>query len=130
MKNSGSSGRREMVEGEDINYYDVDVEVEWGIVLTELKQPMMLMLVVLMVMMVRWIIIIVIIIHKARPWDAGIWSQRKKNCAPARRNQAEAHVDVVGLAAAATDEGSKVLGVLRRLRVVNDLSSVEIEKIM
>ena len=23
-----------------INYYDVDVEVEWGIVLTELKQPM------------------------------------------------------------------------------------------
>ena len=40
MKNSGSSGRREMVEGEDINYYDVDVEVEWGIVLTELKQPM------------------------------------------------------------------------------------------
>ena len=37
MKNSGSSGRREMVEGEDINYYDVNVEVEWGIVLTELN---------------------------------------------------------------------------------------------
>ena len=54
----------------------MDVEVEWGIMLTELKQPMML-LVVLMVMMVRWIIIIiVIIIHKERPWDAGIWSQR------------------------------------------------------
>ena len=31
-------------------------------------------------------------------------AKRKNNCAPARRDQAEAHVDVVGLAAAATDE--------------------------
>ena len=54
----------------------------------------------------------------------------KKTLRSSKANQAEAHMDVVGLAAAATDEGSKVLGVLRRLRVVNDLSSVEIEKIM
>ena len=61
-----------------------------------------------------------IIIHET----IGTQGQRaeRKSCAPARRNQAEAHVDVVGLAAAATDEGPKVLGAIRRLRVVNDLS--------
>ena len=31
-------------------------------------------------------------------------AKRKNYCAPARRDQAEAHVDVVRLAAAATDE--------------------------
>ena len=36
--------------------------------------------------------------------DAGEESQEEDNCAPARRDQAEAHVDVVRLAAAATDE--------------------------
>ena len=53
--------------------------------------------------------------------DTGTRAERK-SCAPARRDQAEAHVDVVGLAAAATDEGPKVLGTIRWLRVVNDLS--------
>ena len=37
-------------------------------------------------------------------------------------------MDVVGLAAAATDEGPKVLGAVRMLRVVNDLSWWKFEK--
>ena len=45
-----------------------------------------------------------IIIHRQYHRDAGEESQEEVNCAPARRDQAEAHVDVVGLAAAATDE--------------------------
>ena len=45
-----------------------------------------------------------IIIHRQYHRDAGEESQEEDSCAPARRDQAEAHVDVVGLAAAATIE--------------------------
>ena len=47
---------------------------------------------------------------------------RKEKLRSSKAIQAEAHVDVVGLAAAATDEGPKVLVATRRLREVNDLS--------
>ena len=49
--------------------------------------------------------------------DTGTKIREKKLRSSKARNQAEAHVDVVGLAAAATDEGPKVLGAIRWLRV-------------
>ena len=44
-----------------------------------------------------------------------------KSCAPARQNQAEAHVDVVGLAAAASMKDQRCQGETMDLGVEDDL---------
>ena len=53
-----------------------------------------------------------------------------KSCAPARQNQAEARVDVVGLAAAAPMKDQRCQGATMELGVEDDLAEVEIEKRM